>query len=63
MLPEAFFRPVYHMGFDRSDATSTSAFALLRKVATATKQRAAASQLEEEQACLEVQLPNSLGRC
>ncbi|CAE7493479.1 unnamed protein product [Symbiodinium necroappetens] len=41
MLPEAFFRPVYHMGFDRSDATSTSAFALLRKVATATKQRAA----------------------
>ncbi|CAE7948105.1 hypothetical protein AK812_SmicGene21298 [Symbiodinium microadriaticum] len=49
-LSEAFFRPVYHMGFDRSDATSTSAFALLRKVATATKQRAAASQLEEEQA-------------
>ena len=56
MFVEAFFRPVYHMGFDRSDATSTSSFALLRKLATATKQRAAASQLRWKQAwvCHEV---------
>ncbi|CAE7664910.1 unnamed protein product [Symbiodinium pilosum] len=41
LFGQAFFRPVYHIGFDRSDANSTAAFALLRKVARAVKEHAA----------------------
>ena len=39
---EAFFRPVYHFSFERAQADSASAYALLRKLRMAVAQCAAA---------------------